>query len=365
VIDYPARRAKVQAQLRERGVGLLALGPSENMVYLLGFHPHPDERPCLLLMTPERSSFLMPQLNAEESRQHSDLPMHTYADADGPNQALNALAAELGYDSVETVALDETMRTDFSLLLLGRLNGATPILASEVLAPLRARKDAAELELIQRNALIADDAIRAAYAAIEPGRSELEVAQAAREAFAAAGVNGVNFTIVGSGPNGAYPHHHTGARALAEGDAVVIDIGARKDLYNSDITRMAYLGEPSEEYLRVHRIVDDAVNAALAAVRPGAAAREVDGAARRVIDRAGYGQYFVHRTGHGLGLTGHEPPYITSSNDFMLEEGMVFSVEPGIYLPGKFGVRLEEIVQVTRAGARVFSQLPRALHVVQ
>ena len=363
VIDYSARRRRLQAAIQKAGIGLLAVGPGEHMTYLLGFHTHPDERPSLFLLTPEREGFLMPALNAEDSRQHTDMPFEVWADDTGPDAALERLSQQLDFSQVRRVALDETMRTDFSLLLLKRLNDAATSLADEVLSPLRMRKEPAEIDLIQMNADIGDAAMRAAYAAVRPGVSEQQVAHAVHGAFDDAEVDQVNFAIIGSGPNGAFPHHATGKRVLQEGDAVVIDIGARKDHYNSDITRMVHVGEPSADYLEVHEIVEVAVAAALAVVRPGVRARDIDGAARGVIAAAGYGEFFVHRTGHGLGLTVHEPPYITASNDFVLEEGMVFSIEPGIYLPGRFGVRLEEIVTVTDRGVQVFSRLPRNLHV--
>jgi Xaa-Pro aminopeptidase len=347
------------------GIDLLAVGPGDHMTYLLGFHPHPDERPCLLLLTPERTGFLMPALNAEESRQHTDLPMETWGDGDGPSAALGRLAGQLDFAAVRRVALDEAMRTDFSLLLLDHLDGATPVLTTDLLGRMRMRKEPAEIERIQLNAELADRAMRAAYAAVRPGASELQVAQAVAEAFDAAGADRVNFAIVGGGPNGAFPHHHTGPRTLNVGDAVVIDIGASKDSYNSDITRMASVGDPGDDYRKVHAIVEAAVQAALAVIRPGVRARDVDDAARSIITEAGYGEYFVHRTGHGFGLTGHEPPYITATNDLILEEGMTFSVEPGVYLPGRFGIRLEEIVAVTDRGARVFSKLSRDLHTAE
>lgn len=364
MIDYEARRKRVQRSLREHSIDLLALGPTENMTYLLGFHPHPDERPCLLLLTPTACGFLMPELNAEESRQHTELEMTTYADAEGPAGALERLGEQLGFAAAERVALDELMRTDFSLLLLQWIESPATSVASDVLSAFRMHKDEQELELIQHNAALADEAMKAAYSTIREGVVETEVADAVREAFRWGGVDQVNFAIIASGPNGAFPHHHTGPRPLAQGDAVILDIGARKDIYNSDITRMAFIGQPTDEYFAVHGVVEQAVQAALAIVKPGVRAREVDAAARDVISAAGYGSYFVHRTGHGLGLTGHEPPYITATNDFELQEGMVFSVEPGIYLPGKFGVRLEEIVTVTSSGVRVFSQLSRELCVV-
>jgi Xaa-Pro aminopeptidase len=364
-IDYDKRRRAVAEAMARQGLDLLAVGPSENMSYLLGFHPHADERPCMLLLTPKEAAFLMPELNADEARQHTDLPMETYADATGPAAALEQLARQLSFEGVRQVALDETMRTDFSLLLLASLPRATPTVAADVLTDFRSRKDEAEIDAVARNAAIADQAMDAAFAALRPGVSEKEVADVVHAAFKARGVDRVNFAIIGAGANGAFPHHATGATRMKEGDAVVLDIGAHKEMFNSDITRMAFVGEPTAEFLEVHGIVEQAVQAALAEVRPGARACDIDGAARRVIERAGYGERFVHRTGHGLGLTGHEPPYITSANEQTLDEGMVFSIEPGVYLPGKFGVRLEEIVVVTADGARVFSQVSREPHVVR
>jgi Xaa-Pro aminopeptidase len=172
----------------------------------------------------------------------------------------------------------------------------------------------------------------------------------------------VTFTIVAAGPNGAFPHHHSTRRTLEAGDAVVIDIGGRLDGYASDLTRMAFVGEPSARYREVHAAVDAAVQSALAAARPGSTGGEIDRAARRVIEGAGFGEYFVHRTGHGLGLSTHEPPWIMSGAQEPLRQGTTFSIEPGIYLPGEFGVRLEEIVHLTENGCERFSELSRDVH---
>jgi Xaa-Pro aminopeptidase len=176
-----------------------------------------------------------------------------------------------------------------------------------------------------------------------------------------AGAEEIVFATVAVGPHSALPHHHADATALQAGDVVLIDIGSRLGGSCSDITRMAIVnGAPADpEYARVHAVVEEASRAALAAARPGAKARDVDAAARDVIAAAGYGDNFVHRTGHGLGLSIHEPPYITSANDLVLESGMVFSIEPGIYIAGRFGVRLEEIVYLDADGAHVLSTLPR------
>lgn len=362
--DTAKRLAALREKMRETGADLVALGPGSHMQWLLGFHPHADERPCLLLVSPTTEAFLMPVLNAEGSREETDIAFHTWSDEEGPQDALAAALKAIGAESAKSAVLDETMRADFALLLLGALPQAKHDFTGETVGALRMRKSKGEFARLKASAAVADRAMREAFAALKPGMSEKELAAIIRERFAAEGATPL-FTIVGGGPNGAFPHHQTGERSFAEGDAVVIDIGARKDGLPSDITRMAAVGEPPEGYGQVHTIVERAVEAALAAARPGVKAREVDAAAREVITRAGYGEYFVHRTGHGLGIDGHEPPYITATSETVLEEGMVFSIEPGIYIPGRFGIRLEEIVILRADGPEIFSSLPRDLHVAQ
>jgi Xaa-Pro aminopeptidase len=254
------------------------------------------------------------------------------------------------------------MRADFALLLLDAVPGAEHRFTDDTIGRLRMCKDDGEAALLKMNAGIADRAMRKAFASIRAGMSELALAQIIRDHFAAEGAAPA-FWIVGGGPNGAFPHHQTGERTLAEGDAVVIDIGGRKDGYPSDITRMVAIGRPPDGYGEIHQIVEQAVQAAMAAARPGVPAKAVDAAARTVIADAGYGEFFVHRTGHGMGIEGHEPPYITATSETVLEEGMVFSIEPGIYLPGRFGIRLEDIVILRQDGPEILSGLPRALHI--
>ena len=361
--DTTRRLAALRERMEKTETDLVAVGPGSHMQWLIGFHPHPDERPCLLLIGPEREAFLMPALNAEGSREHTEIEFHLWADERGPDAALGAALEAVGVTLARTVALDETMRADFALLLLDALPGARRTFLADTVGALRLRKDADEYARLKRNAQIADRAMQAAFAALKPGLSELEVADALKARFSAEGAVPA-FWIVGGGPNGAFPHHHAGARKMQEGDAVVIDIGGRKDGYPSDITRMAVIGSPPEGYGQIHTIVERAVEAALAAAKPGVRAREVDAAARRVIADAGYGEFFVHRTGHGMGIDGHEPPYITATSEAVLEEGMVFSIEPGIYLPGRFGIRLEEIVFLRADGPEVLSGLPRDVHIV-
>ncbi len=355
-------RERVEAlrrRMAEAGVDGVAIPPGDDMRYLIGFSPTADERPCYLLAGPRGAAVVVPSLNAEQTADHTDLPLYVYADAEGPSQALAGAAEATGLASCRRLAVGDTMRADFLLLLLEGWPAARPELASALVGPLRLRKSAAEIRRLEAAAALADRAVEAAVAACRPGVTELEVADAATRTFLQGGAEEVPFAIVASGPNGAYPHHHTSGRRLQEGDALVIDIGCRLNGYCSDITRVAYLGEPVEEYRGVHAVVQDAVQAAMAAARPGSPCAAVDRAARQVVEAAGYGQYFTHRTGHGLGVSVHEPPYMTGTNEQPIEAGMVFSIEPGIYLPGRFGIRLEEIVVVTDTGCRRLSGLPR------
>ncbi|HZS94654.1 MAG TPA: Xaa-Pro peptidase family protein [Chloroflexota bacterium] len=361
-MDYAERRERLKRQLADQGETLLAISPGPDMLYLLGYHPMADERPCFLLLTPDRELLIVPELNAEQTAAHVQIPMKTYSDNAGPAAVLGEARRELNLDRVSTILVDGPMRADFAILLQQTVPGARLDVSTPLLSAMRMRKEPEEIDLLRANAAQADAAMGAAWSAIRPGVTELDVARAVGEAFDAAGAQRHGLGIVGSGPNGAFPHHATSDRVIQPGDAIVIDIGASSDKYNSDITRMAYVGEPTDEYLKVHETVDAAVRAAIAAAKPGVRAGAVDDAARQVITDAGYGEYFTHRVGHGIGLQGHEPPYMTASNDLPLEKGMTFSIEPGIYLPGKFGVRLEEIVVVTDDGVEVLSRLPREVH---
>ena len=362
--DIAARLSNLRAKMAEANVDLVAVGPGAHMQWLLGFATHADERPCFFLVSATAECFLMPALNAEGARENTDAKFFSWADADGPDSALGQALAHVGATSARKVALDETMRADFALLLLEQLPDAKHEFTVGTLGALRMRKDDDEIAQLKANAAMNDRAMQAAFAAIRPGMREVELADVVRDAHAAEG--GVSeFRIVGSGPNGAFPHHHTGERKIQPGDAIVIDIGGRRNGFPSDMTRMAVVGSAPDGYDEVHAIVDQAVEAALAAARPGVRAMDVDKAARDVITAAGYGEYFVHRTGHGLGIETHEPPYITSTSQTVLDTGMVFSIEPGIYLPGRFGIRLEEIVILREDGPEIMSSLTRDAVVVE
>ena len=344
--------------MQDNNVDLIALGPGTHMNWLLGFNPYPDERPCMLLIGREKEAFLMPSVNAEGVKEQTKIPMHCWNDDIGPEQALNVALEFTGSTGAKHIVIDEAMRSHFALILLEALSSPTYEFTTSTIGALRMRKDEDEYAILKENALIDDRAMQAGFAAIKEGVTELEIGEAINKHFISEGAK-PQFCIVGSGPNGAFPHHHTGDRKVQNGDVVLIDIGGRKGNFPSDMTRMSVLGEAPEGYHEVHAIVERAVQAAMKAAKPGVMAKEVDAAARSVIAEAGYGDYFVHRTGHGLGIDIHEPPYITATSEVVLDEGMVFSIEPGIYLQGRFGVRLEEIVILRSDGPEILSELSR------
>jgi Xaa-Pro aminopeptidase len=234
-----------------------------------------------------------------------------------------------------------------------------------VLRELRIHKSPAEVEALRRAGQAIDRVHEAMAGWLRPGRTEAEVGRDIADAIVAEGHSTVNFVIVAAGPNGASPHHQTGDRVIAGGDAVVVDIGGTTaEGYCSDSTRTYAVGDPPADFADYYEVLRQAQAAACAAVKPGVRAAAVDAAARDIIAGAGYGEYFVHRTGHGIGLEEHEEPWIVAGNDQPLAAGMAFSIEPGIYLPGRHGARIEDIVVCTEAGADRLNLVGRDLVVV-
>ena len=357
------RLETLRSAMHAQAIDLVCLGPGAHLEWLLGLHPHADERPLLFCTTQDEAGFLMPALEAESLRAHTQIPFFQWADDEGPQMAFSNLLDQLNAHGARSIVLDEAMRADFAALVQDCLMHAKRQFTETTIGALRMRKDDVAYAALKKNAQIADRALQAAWAMMKPGLREEEIGEVIKDSFLSQGAKPL-FGIVGAGANGAFPHHQTGIAALKSGDAVMMDIGAGMDGYSSDITRMAVMGEPPEDYAEVHEVVEHAVQAALAAARPGVAAKVVDQAAREVISEAGYGEYFVHRTGHGLGTEMHEPPYITASSETVLDEGMVFSIEPGIYLPRRFGIRLEEIVILRADGPEILSDLPRDVMII-
>jgi D-alanyl-D-alanine dipeptidase len=347
------------------GQGLVAIvvAPSPDLVYLTGYDPPPLERPTFLIVRPDRDPVMVvPRLErslAAASAAGERIELVGWEDGVDPY----ALAAGLLPPAGRVAAGDRMWATH----VLG-LQRAAPGLDLEPAGPIvgriRAIKDEDELAALRRAARAADEAFR--RIADEPflGRREAEVAADLAELLIAHGHARADFTIVASGPNAASPHHQPGDRRIQAKDAVVLDFGGELGGYHSDTTRTLVVGEPPLGFERVYQLVQEAQQAACDAVRPGARAHDVDRAARQPIVDAGYGDAFFHRTGHGIGLEVHEPPWIAAGNQQALETGMTFSVEPGVYLEDKFGVRIEDIVAVTDDGVEHLNRSPRGLLVV-
>ncbi len=351
--------ALFQSRLKEDAIDCAVIGPTTNMHYLLGGAPHPDERLCILVITQDTAEIIVPALNVDSVRAFTDIEMLTWEDAAGPSAALARSA--LGKTKFSSLAVDGAMRADFLLAVRETAAPTEMVSADPVIGKLRIVKSPDELQALRDAAAQADRAMQAAVEACGPGTTEAEIAWAAESAFRIDGAQTVEFTLVAAGENGASPHHHSGIRKLKPGDGIVIDIGASLNGYKSDITRMVYLGDPSDKFLEAYEIVRKANEFGRNAVRPGADAAFVDSAARKIIADGGYGEHFIHRTGHGIGLDIHEEPYIQQGNDLPLRQGMTFSIEPGVYFHGEFGIRIEDIVAVSSEGVETLTGFDHTL----
>jgi Xaa-Pro dipeptidase len=349
------------------GIDCVALVPGANLRYFTGLNMHLSERPAVAFVPADGElSVLLPELEAPAARTHlpQDARLFTYRDEDGHEYVFHQLAAELELEGKAIGVEYLGMR----LLEMRRIEQAAPgctLVATEPWLPqLRMSKEETEIAHMRCAVEIAEQAMQRLLdeGSIRPGRTELEVAADLQIATLRQGGQGQAFSpIVVSGPGSASPHASPSERVLESGDLVVIDWGTIVEGYRSDITRTFVLGAPTPEIERMHDAVLAANQSGRLAVRPAVAAQDVDRAARRAISLAGYGEYFIHRTGHGLGLETHEPPYIVEGNLEMLKPGMSFTVEPGVYVPGVGGVRIEDDVVVTVGGSETLTSMPRDL----
>ena len=359
---YQDRLARAQAELDRQGVDFLMVGISSDLYYLYGYLGHASERLTMLILPRTgKAAVVVPKLESPllaERRELADLLI--WEETEAPT----ALAASFVGDAAgKTIAVNDHLYSSFLLKLQAAAPGATWVSANDTLKALRMIKDAREVELLHEAGRRTDVAWEEFIRSPLSGQTETEVMQRLAELTRAQGLK-VGFGICASGPHAASPHHHTGDRVIQQGDSVVFDWGGTLEGYTSDVTRTVHVGEPSEEFRTVYQIVLEANQAALDAVKPGAACQDVDRAARKVITDAGYGDAFLHRTGHGLGLDVHEEPYLLEGNTMPLAAGMVFSDEPGIYLAGRFGVRIEDAVVCTESGGMRLNEATRDLIVV-
>ncbi|MDN5765995.1 MAG: Xaa-Pro peptidase family protein [Humibacillus sp.] len=365
VATMSSRLGRLRAAAEAADVGAVVVTPGSDLRYLIGVGGSSFER-LTALVVPAASDapvvFVSPAL---EFAGLGDVPLadlgvevRTWVDGDDPYRL--ALAGR----SPGRVAVSD-MTPALHTLCLRDAGAGEPVLAGPIIRELRMRKDAAELEQL-RLAGAAIDRVHARVAQLlRPSRTEAEVAADIARAIVEEGHEAAEFVIVGSGPNGASPHHSVSDRVIASGEVVVVDIGGPlASGYNSDSTRTYAVGEPSAEVMDAYAALQSAQQAAVDAVAPGVSCEAVDAAARAVLAEAGLAEHFIHRTGHGIGLDVHEEPYIVSGNGLALETGMAFSIEPGVYLSGRWGARIEDIVAVTAAGVESFNNRPHDLVVV-
>jgi Xaa-Pro aminopeptidase len=376
------RLARAQAGIAVSGLGALLAGVGPDLVYLAGYDAKPLERLTMLVMPASgRATLLVPRLETAPARACPGVAggyvdLETWEEIEDPvDRVVDLVGRGTGAGSSRPGTRDRVAVSDrlWALHLL-RLQGALPdaafVSASLVLRDLRMVKDADEIGLLRLAAQAADRVIWEIVHGRLVGRTEADVAREVRSRLIAEGHDRADFAIVGSGPNSASPHHEASERVIRAGEPIVLDIGGPYGGYGSDTTRTIWVtgGDatrgPDDEFLRLYAVLRAAQAEATHAVRPGIACERIDLVARELISAAGHGAHFFHRTGHGIGLEGHEDPYIVAGNREPLRPGMAFSVEPGIYLAGRYGARIEDIVICGEDGPIVLNQLDRDLLVV-
>lgn len=362
--DFAQRLRRAAETAGRAGLDGLLVTPGPDLLYLTGYAPVAITERITMLVVPADGEprLLVPKLerpDAEAAPAGSNLGIVDWTDGSDPYAAAASL---LGGDG--RYAISDSAWAMHLLGLQDHVPGASYVSMTTALPMLRAIKDADEIERLAAAGAAADLAYEEIVKLQFAGRSENDVGAELARLLRRFGHSQVDFTVVGSGPNGANPHHEIGPRIIEEGDMVVLDFGGLKDGYGSDTTRTVHVGEPTAKEREVHGVVRRAQQAAFEAVRPGVECQEIDRVARAVITEAGYGEYFIHRVGHGIGLTTHEPPYMVEGETQILEPGMCFSIEPGIYLPGQFGVRIEDIVTVVPDGGRRLNQTPHRMQIV-
>jgi Xaa-Pro aminopeptidase len=362
--DFRARMERAAAAAAAEGLDGLLVTPGPDLQWLTGYRPTAiTERLTLLVLRSDAEPrLLVPKLerpDVESAEGAGALTISDWSDGSDPY----SIAAPLLRSDGE-YAISDSAWAMHLLGLQNQLPDTRYAAVTERLPMLRAVKDANELGRLEAAGASADAVYGEILNVSFAGRRETDVAADLARLLREFGHEQVDFTVVGSGPNGANPHHEAGERTIQDGDLVVLDFGGLMNGYGSDTSRTVCVGEPTAEMREVHELVRVAQQTAFEAVRPGIACQEVDRAARKVITDAGYGEQFIHRTGHGIGMTTHEPPYMVEGEERPTVPGMCFSIEPGIYLAGRFGVRIEDIVTVTTDGGKRFNNTDRGLVVV-
>ncbi len=387
--QYEQRLRQAQERLPAEDAGALLIGAGADLQWLTGYAAHLLERLTMLVVPTEgRSSLVVPRLELAAAQtctaaQAGLVDIVTWEETEDPFELVAGLLdatnsrpeIQLGalggtWGRLGGLLVSDRLWATFLLRLQAALPDAAFGLASAVLADLRAVKDAQEIELLRRAAHAADRVVARIAAGRLIGRTEADVAREVRERLVAEGHDEAAFWIVASGPNSASPHHEPGERVIAAGEPIVLDIGGQVEGYGSDITRTIWVTgdadqRPGEEFSRLYEVLQRAQDAGRSAVAPGVPCERIDAIGRELISAAGFGPNFIHRTGHGIGLEGHEDPYLVAGNSDPLAIGNAFSVEPGIYLDGRYGARIEDIVVCGPAGPDTLNEAPRDLLVVR
>jgi Xaa-Pro dipeptidase len=361
------RIAKLLQLAVQANLNAVAIMPGPNMPYFTGLHFHLSERPTLAIFPVQGQPALICPAFEGTKTQRSSIMWHlfTYVDGQEPLEAFHAACHALQLDRARLGIEAYKMRVLELRLLEKAAYAITSEPADALVAQLRMIKDADEIAAMRRAAQITEQALDDVIDAVRAGMTERQVANLLTQALLQRGAEGLAFDpLIQSGPNSALPHATPGERVIQAGELLLLDFGVAVGGYNSDITRTFVMGQPGEEITKMYELVKQANAAARAAAGPGATGQDVDRAARKVIADAGYGSYFTHRTGHGLGLEGHEPPYMVEGNTVPLEAGNTFTIEPGIYVPGLGGVRIEDDMLITDSGAESLTTYDRKLRII-
>mgnify|MGYP001091229991 CR=1 FL=1 len=355
------RLKKIKEKMIEREINYLILSPSENFLFLTGFEILQDERMHLMVITQKGETyFILPEMSKEIFQKNiiygEILP---WDETTNPSEFLRRIVKN---DSNTKIAIDDKMWSANLLSIQEILTKAKFVKVSEVMSDFRIIKENEEIKKLERIANITDKVMKKIIKEVAIGMSEKQVSMRIEYLFKELGAEGISFVpLVASGVNGSIPHHIPSNKKIQKKEFVIFDIGGVLEGYRSDMTRTICLGEPNDQMKKIYKIVKKAHEKACKEVYPGKMCSEIDKAARNVIEKMNYGKYFTHRTGHGIGLDFHEPPFILGNNKRQIDTGMVFSIEPGIYLPEKFGVRIEDIVVVTEKGFKTLTNFTREL----
>jgi len=362
------RRLKLKALMKAQDVDYIVLVVGSNLNYFTGLRMQMHERPTLLFIhSGEKDAIFLPKLewpNASSILKEA-FESYAYTDEEGPHGKLKSLVEKVGIDGKKIGVEFFTMRVMEFELLRRYAPHASYIDGETLIAEIRMCKDEEEISLMGQATAITEESLKSTLKMIRPGVTEEDVAKELKVSMFSLGSGELwKQPIVTSGPRTSYPHAKTSKRVIEAGDLVMIDTGATYEGYTCDLTRTFGIGQVDEELRKIYQIVKKAVEAVIQIPRAKFTAEELDREARQVITRQGYGEYFIHRTGHGLGLEGHEPPYVVEGNKMEMRLGMTFTVEPGIYLPGRGGVRIEDNVVVTGKGLESITRFPRELTIL-